>query len=97
LAPLRHENGPAHQQADHRRPADPARNGPRQALLGQDIAAIIGNTRLSELVARWPGAREDSLFAEMAVSNVPGWPRSPDRRRQLVRGMQRGLSIETTD
>jgi len=66
-------------------------------VLGQDIAAIIGDTRLSELVARWPGSREDSLFAEMAVANVPGWPQSPDRRRQLVRGMQRGLGIEATD
>ncbi|MCM4080862.1 hypothetical protein [Paractinoplanes hotanensis] len=62
-------------------------------VLGQDIAAIIGSTRLSELVARWPGSREDSLLAEMAVSDVPGWPRSPERRRQLVHGMQRGLGI----
>ncbi|NMO50913.1 hypothetical protein HH310_06865 [Actinoplanes sp. TBRC 11911] len=63
-------------------------------VLGQDIAAIIGSTRLSELVARWPGSREDSLFAEMAVSNVPGWPRSPERRRQFMQGLRRGLSSD---
>lgn len=62
-------------------------------VLGQDIAVLIGDSRLSELAARWPGPRVDSLYAEMTVTNAPGWPRALRRRQEFVRAMERGLGV----
>jgi predicted nucleotidyltransferase len=66
-------------------------------VLGEDIAEIIGRVRLSELAERWPGSREDSLYAGMTVTNAPHWPLSPERRQALVQGMERGLGIGAAD
>lgn len=64
-------------------------------ILGQDIADVIGSTRLSELAARWPGPRADSLYAEMNVTNTLLWPRSPEDRQRRVQAMERGLGIDS--
>jgi predicted nucleotidyltransferase len=65
-------------------------------LLGEDIAEAIGTARLSELAERWPGRREDSLYAGMTVRNAVRWPTSLERRQDLVRAMERGLAIRPT-
>jgi len=62
-------------------------------VLGEDIAAVIGSTRLSELAERWPGPREDALYAGMTVMDGRHWPLSPERRQALVQAMERGLGI----
>ena len=65
--------------------------------LGEDIASVIGSTRISELAERWPGPRADSLYAGMAVTNVLHWPVSPKRRRALVRGLECGMGLPSAD
>jgi predicted nucleotidyltransferase len=60
-------------------------------VLGEDIATVIGDTLLAELAERWPGSRGDRLYDSMTVTNAPGWHRPPDRWRELVRAMERGL------
>jgi len=66
-------------------------------MLGEDIAGVVGRTRLSELAERWPGSRKDSLYAGMTVTNALQWPSSPDRRQELVLGMERGMGIGAAD
>lgn len=60
-------------------------------LLGEDITNVIGRTLLGHLVERWPGSQGDRLYDSMTVTNAPRWHRSPDRWRELVRVMERGL------
>jgi predicted nucleotidyltransferase len=54
-------------------------------VLGKDIADVIGSTRLSELAERWPGSREDSLYAGMTVTDAPHWPPPPNAGRHWCR------------
>lgn len=63
-------------------------------LLGEDIANVIGDALAGGLAERWPGPRGDRLFNSMTVTNAPGWHRSPDRWRELVRALERGLGLE---
>lgn len=62
-------------------------------LLGQDIAEVLGEERLTELGERWPGLHEDTLYAQMNVINVSGWPVDLRRRREVVQAMMRGLGL----
>jgi predicted nucleotidyltransferase len=64
-------------------------------VLGQDIADILGRTRLSELARRWSETRDDLLYTWMTVPNAPGWNRSPRRRQALVQAMERGAGISS--
>lgn len=65
-------------------------------VLGEDIADVVGRTRVSELAERWPGPRPDLLHRWMTV-NVPDWTLSHDRRRALVQAMERGIGIGSAD
>lgn len=58
-------------------------------LLGRDIAATIGATRLAELLARWPG--DVRLLAQELGFPGAAWPRDLARRRELVDALTRGL------
>ena len=64
---------------------------PRAAahLLGIDIAAIIGDRRLAELLARWPGDG-DLLVREFTVAGKAA-PTEP-RRRALVNALTNGIT-----
>lgn len=62
-------------------------------VLGEEIANVIGRTRVSELAERWPGPRDDVLYHSMTVTNAPGWTRSPGRRQALVQAMERGIGV----
>lgn len=64
-------------------------------LLGVDVAAVVGSTRMAELAARWPGSRKDLLFRHMGVLQVRDWPRSLDRRQGLVRAMEVGMAMDS--
>jgi len=61
----------------------------------KDASDIAASTRLSELAARWPGPRADSLYAEMNVTNTFLWPRAPEDRQRRVQAMERGLGINS--
>lgn len=63
-------------------------------LLGEDIADILGRTRLSELVKRWPGTPDDVLFHSMTVPNAVGWSGATERRQALVKAMHRGIGLD---
>jgi predicted nucleotidyltransferase len=65
-------------------------------VLGRDIAQIL-DSRTHELTRSWPGPRADSLYREMNTTGAPNWPRSPKRRKELVRGMERGLGLDQVD
>ena len=60
-------------------------------LLGTDIAATIGDTRLAELLPRWPGDR-DLLVRELELRGGPAWPHDSQRRRNLLDALTRGLT-----
>jgi predicted nucleotidyltransferase len=64
-------------------------------FLGEDIATVIGDALMAELAERWPGPRGDRLYDSMTVTNAPGWHRPPDRWRELVRAMERGLGFSS--
>jgi predicted nucleotidyltransferase len=64
-------------------------------VLGMDIVEVIGAVRATELAGRWPESRHDLLYPSMTVTNAPDWTRSSDRRRELVRALERGLGIES--
>ncbi|AGL14206.1 hypothetical protein L083_0696 [Actinoplanes sp. N902-109] len=61
-------------------------------LLGEDIAGVIGRDRLSELLKRWPGNKNDLLYQSMSVTNGPGWTASLDRRQALAEAVERGMT-----
>ncbi|HEX5202648.1 MAG TPA: hypothetical protein VFW27_22180 [Actinoplanes sp.] len=63
-------------------------------VLGRDIAEVLGR-RTSELAGSWPGPRAESLYVEMTTTDAPAWPSSPARRRELIRGMERGLGFHS--
>lgn len=58
------------------------------ALLGRDVATVIGPVRTSELLERWT-ATDEQLIANLTISDVPTW--SAERRRGLVLSLTRGL------
>lgn len=60
-------------------------------LLGRDIGAVIGLERQAELASRWPGEHESALLREMSLSSGAGWRNDLDWRREIVRGLERGL------
>jgi predicted nucleotidyltransferase len=62
-------------------------------ILGEDIAGVIGDTRLSELAERWPGPQNLSRW--MTVVNAPDWTPHDDRRHTFVQAMGRGMGIES--
>jgi predicted nucleotidyltransferase len=62
-------------------------------LLGEEIAAVVGRERVSELAERWSRTPKDLLCHHMTVVNAPGWTGSPERRRQLVEAMERGWGV----
>lgn len=62
-------------------------------LLGENIADVIGRARVGELAERWPGPRGDLLYREMTVINTIHWTQSPERRKELVQAMERGMGI----
>ncbi|XVU26552.1 hypothetical protein ACQPZJ_05725 [Actinoplanes sp. CA-054009] len=62
-------------------------------ILGENVAALIGQERLFELTERWPSASEDLLVHHMTVTNAPDWAGSPTRRQMLLRAMMRGLGV----
>lgn len=66
-------------------------------LLGKDIAEEIGRDRLNELWQRWPSAQQDALVREMNLSQALNWPSSPERRREILNGLERGLFGGLTD
>lgn len=68
--------------ADHDLPSAAAH------LLGLDVAALVGMSRLEELLARWPGDG-DLLVQELHPPDELNW--SASRRRELVAGLTRGL------
>ena len=59
-------------------------------LLGHDISATIGRTRLAELLARWPGDLQ-LLVRELGFTGV-AWPRATERRRALIDALTRGIT-----
>lgn len=59
-------------------------------LLGMDIAETIGTTRLTELLPRWPG-NADLLVRELTLRGGHNWPREPERRREVIDALTRGL------
>lgn len=63
-------------------------------LLGVDVSTTIGPERLVELLKRWPGDI-DLLVRELELRGGPTWPRDPQRRRNLVEALTRGLADET--
>jgi len=65
-------------------------------LMGEDIAATIGQTRVSELAARWPGSRSGQLGSSMAVVNAPRWPSALRTRRELAEAMERGIGLASS-
>lgn len=65
-------------------------------LLGEDIQSTLGDDRKAELADRWPGPRVNFLYHSMTVVNASNWPGSPDRRRTLIRAMERGLGLTGT-
>jgi predicted nucleotidyltransferase len=62
-------------------------------VLGADIAEVIGGRLVSELAAEWPGPRHEFLYHSMSVTGAPGWTRAPQRWRDLVHAMERGLGL----
>lgn len=60
-------------------------------LLGQDVAALIGEERLAELCDRWPG--DERLLARTfkPVDTIP-WTTDPGRTREIIRALTRGLT-----
>jgi predicted nucleotidyltransferase len=60
-------------------------------LLGRDIGATIGESRLAELLARWPGDRE-ALVRELTLRGGPPWPREAKRRGDILDALTRGLT-----
>lgn len=69
---------------------------PRAAahLLGIDIAAILGELRLAELLARWPG-NLDLLVGEFTIAGKAA-PSEP-RRQALVNALTSGITGNATD
>ncbi|GIF19152.1 putative nucleotidyltransferase [Actinoplanes tereljensis] len=63
--------------------------------LGEDIARTVGPVRLSEILERWASSPKSLLHHYMSVTNASDWPRSSDRRRELVEAMERGLTPST--
>lgn len=61
-------------------------------VLGEDIAEVVGRTRVAEIAARWPGSRKDLLYRYMTVPQVHDWPRSLDRRQAFVRALESAWS-----
>jgi predicted nucleotidyltransferase len=59
-------------------------------LLGQDVAATIGQERSAELLARWPGDL-DLLVREFTLRGGPTWPREARRRLNILDALTRGL------
>lgn len=62
-------------------------------LMGEDIAATVGHTRISELAERWPGLRSEQLGPSMTVVNAPRWPSAPGDRNELAAAMERGIGL----
>ena len=58
--------------------------------LGADISATIGQPRISELLARWPGNLE-LLVRELQSPGLGPWP-ARERRRELIDALTRGLN-----
>lgn len=62
-------------------------------LLGQDIRALLGPERHSELYARWPDAHRALLISELALPVEAQWPRDRRRRSEIVAAMESGLGL----
>lgn len=65
-------------------------------LLGEEISGIIGKRR-SELAERWSKTPKDLLYHYMTVTNAPDWTGSEQRRRGLIRAMERGIGIRDAE
>jgi hypothetical protein len=61
-------------------------------LLGADISTVIGSERMAELLARWPGD-VDLLIRELDLYGAPSRHSEPERRRQLLEALTRGLEV----
>ena len=62
-------------------------------LLGLDVTSSIGPERTNEMLKRWPGDIS-LLVREFQLRGGPTWPGTPDRRRDLVDALTRGLREE---
>lgn len=62
-------------------------------LLGVDVLAVIGSSRLTELLARWPG-NLDLLIRELDLRTSPAWPHAAQRRLDLIESLTRGLTSD---
>ena len=60
-------------------------------LLGSDVVTVIGPERQLELEQRWPDRQQDALVREMKLPQALSWTSSPERRREILNGLERGL------
>ena len=59
-------------------------------LLGKDMSTVIGEVRLHELLARWPG-NIDLLTANFSLDHGPIWVPTRERRQHVIDAITRGL------